>query len=905
MAGAIVGDTDGAVSLDGTSGYVGVPDYAALDVANGPFSVEFWVKRKSTTGNQSIIDRGPGSYQIYFGSTDGKLTVGRNGGGTLAKESTATTDTTSFHHFVITKSGATTKIYRDGVDVTAAGTDATLTNSTTNLWLGRWNDGTSFANVVLDDVSVYGTALTAAKALAHYQAGLAGGGGGGGGPADPVTLDGSIIRIDPATGAAMPTNPLASSPDLNARRDHRPRDAEPVPLHVPPGHRARSGSATWAGATGRRSTGSPRPPRCATSAGRAMRASASSPATRRDRCARTCMATPRRPRTAPILTYNHQASVKNGDGCAVGSSAVAGIAFYTGTLVSDLLRNALFFADNSRDCIWAMLPTAAGGLPDPNNIVTIASPAANPVKLEAGPGGDIFYVDFDGGRIQRLASTSSNQAPTARIVANPTSGPAPLAVSFSGTTSSDPEGTALTYAWDLDGDGQYNDATTATTSRTYSTAGVVTVGLKVTDTGGASGTTSVQITVGSSSNAPPVPVIDTPAASLTWSVGDQISFTGHATDPEDGTLAPAKLSWQLVLQHCPSNCHTHQLQTFAGVASGSFPAPDHDYPSYMELTLTATDSGNVSASTTVRLDPKTVVLSFRSVPSGLNLTVASTSHTTPYDHTAIKGGSVSVTAPSPQTLAGTTYTFASWSDGGAATHQVSAAAAATLTATYTGSGPAASYKDTVLADGPAAYWRLGDTSGIIATDAAGSRTGWYGGTMTRGVPGAIAGDSNGAVSLDGSSGYVGVPSSSVPAFGNGPLTIEFWVKRNTASGIQAIIDGGPGSYQIDYSSSNKLTVSKNNGGIIVTETGTTTDTTTWHHFVFTKNGSAVKLYKDGADVTGTVTDRTLTNSTTNLWIGRWNDGSRFGNVAVDEVAVYAKVLTAAQVATHRSIGVGS
>ena len=299
------------------------------------------------------------------------------------------------------------------------------------------------------------------------------------------------------------------------------------------------------------------------------------------------------------------------------------------------------------------------------------------------------------------------------------------------------------------------------------------------------------------------------------------------------------------------------------------------------------------------------MLSFRSVPSGLNLTVASTSHTTPYDHTAIKGGSVSVTAPSPQTLAGTTYTFASWSDGGAATHQVSAAAAATLTATYTGSGPAASYKDTVLADGPAAYWRLGDTSGIIATDAAGSRTGWYGGTMTRGVPGAIAGDSNGAVSLDGSSGYVGVPSSSVPAFGNGPLTIEFWVKRNTASGIQAIIDGGPGSYQIDYSSSNKLTVSKNNGGIIVTETGTTTDTTTWHHFVFTKNGSAVKLYKDGADVTGTVTDRTLTNSTTNLWIGRWNDGSRFGNVAVDEVAVYAKVLTAAQVATHRSIGVGS
>ena len=37
-------------------------------------------------------------------------------------------------------------------------------------------------------------------------------------PADPVTLDGSIIRIDPNTGAALPTNPLFSSTDANARR---------------------------------------------------------------------------------------------------------------------------------------------------------------------------------------------------------------------------------------------------------------------------------------------------------------------------------------------------------------------------------------------------------------------------------------------------------------------------------------------------------------------------------------------------------------------------------------------------------------------------------------------------------------------------------------------------------------
>ena len=35
---------------------------------------------------------------------------------------------------------------------------------------------------------------------------------------DPVGLDGTLIRVNPDNGAALPTNPLFSSPDLNARR---------------------------------------------------------------------------------------------------------------------------------------------------------------------------------------------------------------------------------------------------------------------------------------------------------------------------------------------------------------------------------------------------------------------------------------------------------------------------------------------------------------------------------------------------------------------------------------------------------------------------------------------------------------------------------------------------------------
>ena len=77
----------------------------------------------------------------------------------------------------------------------------------------------------------------------------------------------------------------------------------------------------------------------------------------------------------------------------------------------------------------------------------------------------------------------------------------------------------------------------------------------------------------------------------------------------------------MTLFHCPSNCHTHDGETWDGVASGSFAAPDHEYPSYLELELTATDSGGLTDTRTIRLDPKTVVLSLASNPSGLTLSV--------------------------------------------------------------------------------------------------------------------------------------------------------------------------------------------------------------------------------------------------------------------------------------------
>ena len=209
--------------------------------------------------------------------------------------------------------------------------------------------------------------------------------------------------------------------------------------------------------------------------------------------------------------------------------------------------------------------------------------------------------------IRRIHYTQGNQPPRPVAGASPTSGATPLHVDFSGSGSSDPDpGDTLTYAWDLDADGEYDDANTQTADFTYSNAGSYLVGLKVTDNHGAAATDSVAIRAG---NTPPTATIESPTTGFTWKVGDSIAFTGQRRRRRRTARSPrAASTGPCVLQHCPSNCHEHIVQTYDGVDSGSFPGPDHEYPSYLELQLTATDSGGLTDTRTVRLDPKTVIL---------------------------------------------------------------------------------------------------------------------------------------------------------------------------------------------------------------------------------------------------------------------------------------------------------
>ncbi|NNE71493.1 MAG: PKD domain-containing protein, partial [Rhodothermales bacterium] len=94
--------------------------------------------------------------------------------------------------------------------------------------------------------------------------------------------------------------------------------------------------------------------------------------------------------------------------------------------------------------------------------------------------------------VQVLAGLNVNQAPTAAISADPTTGPAPLTVTFDGTDSSDPNGDTLTYLWDL---GDATSSADASVSHTYLTAGTYAVSLTVSDPDGESDTAALSYTV--------------------------------------------------------------------------------------------------------------------------------------------------------------------------------------------------------------------------------------------------------------------------------------------------------------------------------------------------------------------------------------------------------------------------
>jgi hypothetical protein len=209
------------------------------------------------------------------------------------------------------------------------------------------------------------------------------------------------------------------------------------------------------------------------------------------------------------------------------------------------------------------------------------------------------------------------------------------------------------------------------------------------------------------------------------------------------------------------------------------------------------------------------------------------------------------------------------------------------------------YADEVLADNPVSYWRLGEPSGTIANDEQGVNDGTYVGSPTLGQTGGIAGDSDTSVLFNPATSEITVADSASLDVGD-VFTLECWVNRNSVVGSSGgLFDKGSGAFTLEDVGSGQWRFEKGATSTICYST-TNIPSTGWHHIVATKNGATVKLYLDGADVTDTVTNATITNNGTQLQIGRSGNGRWYGYI--DEVAIYPTALSGARVAAHYAAG---
>jgi uncharacterized delta-60 repeat protein len=164
---ALLHDANASAGFDGANDYVSVADHASLDTGDR-FTLEAWVKRSSSSSStKTVLSKGSGSWRLSF--VNDVLTLTKAGAGTIAKASVSTTDD-RFHHLAATKSGATVRLYIDGLERTATVTNRTIANTSTALNIGRYTSGSEYFPGLIDEVAIYNVALTEAQVQRHFKA---------------------------------------------------------------------------------------------------------------------------------------------------------------------------------------------------------------------------------------------------------------------------------------------------------------------------------------------------------------------------------------------------------------------------------------------------------------------------------------------------------------------------------------------------------------------------------------------------------------------------------------------------------------------------------------------------------------------------------------------------------------
>ena len=159
----------------------------------------------------------------------------------------------------------------------------------------------------------------------------------------------------------------------------------------------------------------------------------------------------------------------------------------------------------------------------------------------------------------------------------------------------------------------------------------------------------------------------------------------------------------------------------------------------------------------------------------------------------------------------------------------------------------------------------------------------------------------GSISFDGTDDYVNCGNNSSLSFTNN-LTVSIWCSSNNASGYRSplmktssnVWADGFGYWQ--FSGTFAFYINQWNGAQTVSVSKASFSIT---NFVATYNGVNLKLYENGTLIqTGSSYTTNISNSSTNLEIGRGGGGSYNWSGNIAQVSIYNRALSAAEVAQN-------
>ena len=605
QAGAIVGDPDNAASFNGTAN----GRMSSKNAIAGPnvFSAETWIKTTTTSGGKilgfgSSATGNSGSYDrhIYMDNS-GKLYFGAYPGAIKTVSTTSSYNDGNWHQVVGTLGPNGMTLYVDGAKVA---TDPTVTTaqSYNGYWrvggdnLGGWTNQPSSAyfNGTIDEVSIYPRVLTDQQVLAQYQ------------------TSGQAPNANPTAAFTSSNNFLAVNVDARSSTD-------------PDGT-----VASYAWNFGDNATGAGKTASHTYAAAGTYTVTLTVTDNRGGTntvSKQVTVVANQAPVAAFTVTVNNLDLTVDGTSSTDADGTVASYSwdFGDGTTATGATPPKHTYATAGTRNVKLTVTDNAGGtnsltqsvttLNPPVNKAPTASFTATPTNLtvavdgtaSSDPDGTIasYAWDFgDGtsgtgstasrtygaagtytvkltvtddkgatGQTTRTVTVTSppaqNQPPVAAFTATPTN----LAVAFDASTSSDPDGTVASYAWDF---GDSGTGTGKTANHTYGATGDYTVTLTVTDNKGATATKTAQVTV---SAAPPAN--QPPVAAFTSTVNNMVvNFDGSGSSDPDGSIA--SYAWD-----------------FGDTGTGSDPKPSHTYAAAGTYSVQLTVTDNKGASTSV------------------------------------------------------------------------------------------------------------------------------------------------------------------------------------------------------------------------------------------------------------------------------------------------------------------